>query len=640
MKTAFIASLLALSALTPAMAKTSDKTIMTVAGKKVPVSEFEYFFHKSNGQQDKLVTPEEYAELFSVYKMKVADAEAAGVDTMATFKAEFANYCHELMLPYIRVQAVEDSLVNEAYRHTLTEREVSHIMLDKGNTPQMKEQARMTLDSIRTAILNGADFKELALKYSIDGSVKYNGGTLGFLPVGRLPYSFEKATYDTPVGGLSEIVETPFGLHLIKVESERKNVGEVLAQHILLLTQGKSPEEQAVAKAKIDSIYDVIVAGGDFDAIAKQYSEDPGSAREGGMLPWFGKGMMVPEFEETSFTLNDGEISKPFATSYGYHIVKRLSHRDVRPLAEVREAIVESMKRDDRYNAPEKAGYELLKKRYNALVFNSDIDALKSEISKKDGLDSATCSQLVAYPVTIAEVDKKKITTGDLFASGMPMSKLSAEDASDFIDYQLEKVMEERLIEAEAARLVATDPDFRNIYNEYRDGMMLFEIANREVWGKASSDEEGLKQYFEAHKSNYKWDASKFKGYVVYTRNDSIGEAFAKYLETEHPSIDSLAEIIDTRFDKQIRMERVLAAKGDDKVVDAVVFNSGDTSAKGPWKYVTLYQGRVIDSPEEMLDVRGAVIADFQNELEKQWVERLKRKYPIKVDKKLLKSVQ
>lgn len=640
MKTAFIASLLALSALTPAMAKTSDKTIMTIAGKKIPVSEFEYFYHKSNGQQNKFVSPEEYAELFSVYKMKVADAEAAGVDTMAAFKAEFANYCHELMLPYIRVKAVEDSLVNESYRHTLTEREVSHIMLDKGNTPEMEKQARIRLDSIKTAIKNGADFKELARKYSIDGSVQYNGGTLGFLPVGRLPYSFEKATYDTPVGELSEIVETPFGLHLIKVESERKNAGEVLAQHILVLTQGKTPEEQALAKAKIDSIYEVVIVVGDFDELAMKYSEDPGSARDGGKLPWFGKGRMVPEFEETSFTLNDGEISKPFETSYGYHIVKRISHRDVRPLDEVREAILESMKRDDRYAAPERAGYEQLKKRYNALVFTAELDAVKSEISKKEGLDSAMCAALAAHPVTVAEVNKKKITTADLFASGMPNSSMSSGEASDFIDYQLERVIDDRLIEAEAATLVATDPDFRNVYNEYRDGMMLFEIANKEVWSKASSDEDGLKRYFETHKSKYKWDASKFKGYVVYTRNDSIGEAFARYLETERPSIDSLSDVIANRFESQIRMERVLAAKGDDKVVDAVVFKSGDTLAKGPWKYVTLYQDKVIDSPEEMSDVRGAVIADYQNELEKQWVERLKRKYPIKVDKKLLKSVQ
>lgn len=640
MKTAFIASLIALSAAMPTMAKTSDKTIMTIAGEKIPVSEFEYFYHKSNGQQSKSISPEEYAELFSVYKLKVADARAAGVDTTREFRAEFDKYCRELIQPYLRVQSVEDSLVNVAYNHLLTDRVVSHIMLDKGNSPEAEQAVRATLDSIRTAIINGADFKELAVKYSIDGSVQYNGGTLGVLPVGRLPYSFEEATYDTPVGELSGIVETPFGLHLIRVESESKNVGEVSAQHILLLTQGKSPEEQKIAKARIDSIYNVVVAGGDFSDLAKRYSEDPGSAADGGMLPWFGKGMMVPEFEEISFSLNDGEISKPFSTSYGYHIVKRLSHRDVRPLAEMREQIIDAMKRDGRYGEAEKAGFERLKKRYNALVFTSEIDGIKAEIKRKGALDSLMCATLVSSPVTIGEVAKKKITTADIFAGGLPSSSLEPDEASDFIDYSMRKAVEDRLIDAEAARLVATDANFRHLYNEYRDGMMLFEVANREVWGKAAADEEGLKKYFEEHKSQYKWDSPKFKGYVVYTRNDSIGEAFAKYLETEHPSIDSLAEVIDSRFDKQIRMERVLAAKGDDKVVDAAVFKAGDASAKGTWKYVTLYQGRVIDSPEEMSDVRGAVISDYQNLLEKQWVERLKGEYPIKVDKKLLKKVQ
>jgi len=320
--------------------------------------------------------------------------------------------------------------------------------------------------------------------------------------------------------------------------------------------------------------------------------------------------------------------------------VKRLEHRDVGPLADMREQIIETMKRDGRYNEAEKAGFELLKKRYNALVFNSEIDGIKAEINRKGALDSLMCATLVASPVTIGEVDKKKITTADIFAGGLPGSSLDPDEASDFIDFSMRKAVEDRLIDAEAARLVATDANFRNLYNEYRDGMMLFEVANREVWGKAAADEEGLKKYFEEHKSQYKWDSPKFKGYVVYTRNDSVGEAFAKYLETEHPSIDTLADVIDSRFDKQIRMERVLAAKGDDKVVDAVVFKSGDASAKGTWKYVTLYQGRVIDSPEEMSDVRGAVISDYQNLLEKQWVERLKGEYPIKVDKKLLKKVQ
>ncbi len=640
MKTAFIASLIALSAVMPAMAKKSDKTIMTIAGEKVPVSEFEYFYHKSSGQQSKPISPEEYAELFSVYKLKVADAQAAGIDTTSAFKAEFEKYCHELILPYLRVQSVEDSLVNVAYNHFLTDREVSHIMLDKGSTPAAKEAAKATLDSIRAAIENGADFKELAVKYSIDGSVKYNGGKLGFIPVGRLPYSFEEAAYDTPVGSLSGIVETPFGFHLLKIESERKNAGEVLAQHILILTQGKSDEEKEIAKAKIDSIYGVIANGGDFSALAEQYSEDPGSASDGGMLPWFGRGMMVPEFEETSFTLNDGEVSKPFSTSYGYHIVKRLSHRDAAALADMRPQIIEMMKRDGRYDEAEKAGYDLLKKLYNALVFTSEIDGIKAEIAKKGVLDSLMCAALISTPVTVGEVAKKKITTADIFADGQPKSSLSPEEASEFIDNVMEDVVEARLIEAETARLVDTDPNFRNLYNEYRDGMMLFEIANREVWGKAAADEDGLKRYFEEHKSKYIWSSPKFKGYVVYTRNDSIGAAFAKYLETEHPAIDTLAEVINTRFDKQIRMERVLVAKGDDKVVDAAVFNSGDASTKGPWKYVALYQGRVLDGPEEMSDVRGAVIADYQNLLEEQWVERLKSKYPIKVDKKLLKTVQ
>lgn len=639
-KNTFILSLFALSAIMPAMAKTDDKTIMTVAGEKVPVSEFEYFYHKNNSQQAQPMTPEEYAELFAVYKLKVADAKATRVDTSAVFKAEFDTYRRELILPYLRDRQLEDSLVNVAYNHLLTNRNVSHIMLPKGDTPEEAQKSRATLDSLRISILNGADFKDTASRHSIDIASARKGGNMGFIPSGRLPYSFEEAAYDTPVGELSGIIETPFGFHLLKIEAERPDPGEVLAKHILLMTQGKSDQEKASVKSMIDSIHTLAVAGEDFDSLAVKFSEDYGSASQGGQLPWFGSGMMVPEFEAMSFSLKDGEISKPFETSYGYHIIKRLDHRGVAPLEEKREALLEGMKRDGRYSLPEKAGFDKLKRQFGAAIYNTEMDGLKSEILKKGHLDNAMRKALVASPVALGEVNKQKITTRDILKAPLPVDTIPANDATAYIDNLLETEIEERLLDAETAVLLATDTDFRNLYTEYRDGMMLFEVANREVWGKAAADEEGLNRYFEQNRDQFKWDAPKFKGYVVYSLNDSVGEEFVNYLMAGNPTIDSIAAAIENRFNKQIRMERILAGKGDDKVVDTVIFNSGNSMNKGRWMYETTYQGRLIEAPEEMADVRGAVVAAYQNLLEENWVKRLKERYPVKIDKKILKSIK
>lgn len=631
----------ALSALVllPVIAKNTDPTVMTVAGKKVPLSEFEYLYNKNNGQQITPMGVDEYAELFKVYKLKVADAEAAGIDTTAAFKAEFKKYRNELAEPYLQDSMEYERLINEAYSHMSREVKVSHVMLDKGKTPSEANIRRATLDSLRTVILNGGDMAEIARKYSIDRSARGNGGELGWIMAGRFPYAFENAAYDTPVDSISEVIESPFGFHIVRVEGERPSRGEVLTRHILKMTRGKDEAAKAIVKTQIDSIYDLLAGGAEFADLAMRESEDPGSAKEGGMLPWFGSGMMVPEFEEVSFSLENGGISKPFATAYGYHIVNRLDSRGVPSLDESRDKIVNMMQRDGRSKLPRQKRIAELRGVFGARLYDNNVESLKASVKDHGSLDSALVATFNAYPVVLGEVDGNVFSTINLFADALPQPVMTPDDAAAYIDSKLEAMLDDLTVDAEIARVEKNDADFRNLVNEYHDGMLLFEVSNEKVWNRASTDKEGQNAYFEAHRDKYTWDSPKYKGYIIYTVNDSVAALVDEYLKT-NPSTDSLAVKLSAQFKRMARAERVLAGKGDNKMVDYLQFGGEAPEMRGVWKHAVLFGGELIDAPQEAADVKGALITDYQADLEKQWVEELKSKYPVKVNKKALKKLQ
>lgn len=553
--------------------KPKDPVLMTVDGKSVGLSEFEYLFNKNNKQQQTPVTVDEYLDMFTLYKLKVADALAAGIDTTAAFRKEFEGYRRDLMRPYLIDKTEEERLINEAYSHYPEEVEASHIMLSLGESPEEAATNIHKLDSLRTAIANGADFAALAKKYSIDRSAPRNGGNLGYIVAGRYPYAFEKVVYDTPEGEISQVFDTPFGYHIVKVGKRRPASGEVQARHILKLTQGKHPNEAELAKVKIDSIYNVLKNGADFETVAKAESEDPGSAAKGGMLGWFGRGRMVPEFEKTAFALADSAISEPFATSYGYHIVQTLGHRSVASLEDARPQILQMMQRDGRAMIPRQKRLDYLRSRF-----------------QKSAKDSLT---------------------------------------------------DEQVIELEAARLAAENTDFANLLREYHDGMLLFEVSNGKIWEGAAKDTLGLTEFFEANRPKYNFAAPKFKGYFIYTSTDSMLTEIKKFIaDKDSYQPDSLAAALKDKFGGDVRMERVLAGKGDNRVVDHEVYGAPRPEFKGKWLYWTSWHGRMIDAPESVADARGAVIADYQAKLEREWNDSLKARHKVKINNKVLKKLK
>lgn len=636
-----IASLLLGSALLATAAK--DPVLMKINGKDIKLSEFEYLYHKNSQQQIEKETLEQYVDRFVTYKLKVADAEAAGIDTLRTFKREFSGYKKDIIKPFLEDSTVRERLVEEAYSHKLKNVNIDHFMYALGNDYGENLKNTAFVDSIRQCVLNGEKWEDLALKYSIDGSVKNNKGHYGFITAGTFPYEFEKVVYETPVGQISKPFRTDFGIHMIRVNEIRDDEGEVRCQHILKMfprVRVVTDSMKIATKNKIDSIYAALKAGADFNELAKKESDDHGSAKNGGELPWFGRGRMVPPFEQHAFDMAVGEMCEPFETNYGYHIIKKLETRSTPSLEEARKGIEQSIKRDKRNIAPRQERIKQLKQQYNYKVSPKLHAYLTDAIARHGQYDSAFVAGVIAGSnEPLFTFAKQTVPVSAIAAKLNKKAKLDNNVAVSYIESLIDQKSDEVIMEYYGDNIINDTPEFANLLNEYRDGMLLFEISNRRVWNAAGKDTLGLTNYFEANRSKYTWDAPRFKGIILNATNDSTLNAVKADIQAMRGEpMDSITTALHRKYASDIKMERMLMAQGENKSVDYLFFNG--PKLEGKYTTAMVLTGGLINQPEELADVRGQVTSDYQDVLEKKWVDQLKKKYPVYIDKKVLKKVK
>ncbi len=640
MKVKLLISSLLLGTAILAIAK-GDPVLMTINGKDIKLSEFEYLYHKNNQQQVEKETLEQYVDRFVLYKQKVADAEAAGIDTTEVFKKEFEGYQKDLAGPYMTEDTTYHwQMVAEAYERYKKEIDIDHFMLPLGNYAEATEHGMNLMDSLRNCILAGENWEDLAMKYSSDPSKDRNKGHYGYVSACMFPYSFENVLYNTPVGSVSAPFKTPYGIHMIRVNGVRDR-NDVHAKHILkLFPQGATEEQKAVCKQQMDSIYDLLKAGANFEELAKAESQD-GSARNGGELGWFGRGRMVQPFEDVAFSLADGEISKPFATQYGYHIVKKVAH-GVMPIGELRPLIETAISRDERNTLINERRIEELKTKYNYKL-NPALDTYLTKALTANGgkLDSTFVAQNIkgiTMPL-FTYADKKSVPVANLLPLLNTKTRFAdAEGAKKYILSKVNTIADNVLTEHNGRELVKNNPEYQNILNEYRDGMLLFEISNRRVWKAAGKDTVGLEQYYAANRDKYTWDEPHFKGIILSAKNDSVLDLVKADMKTM--SGEALIDALHQKYGTNIRMERMVVKEGENTFADYLAFHKGERPKRANFDSFMILEGGIINQPEEMSDVRGAVTSDYQDVLEQRWKEELEAKYPAKINKKVLKQVK
>lgn len=570
----------------------NDRVLMTIAGEPVMASEFMYIYQKNNQEttiEQKNI--DEYLDLFINFKLKVHEAQQQGIDTTEAFKKELASYRAQATPKYMKDQAAIDSLVLMSYNRMAHDRRAAHIAI-------------------------------------------------------QCPMNADDSTTEAALAKINDI-------------RERVTVGKPV----------KNKKGKVIKQVKED-----------FFEVAKAESTDPSVKDNGGELGWITPFRYVYPFENAVYTTPIGEITPVFRSAYGFHIAlveEEIDH------VEVNAAHIMKMvpRGDEQADSIAKIQIDSI---YQAVMAGADFAEMAKKYSddKGSGMRGGDLNWFgrgyMVKPFEEAAFALKD--SGDICAPfksnfgwhfillkgrrGMqPFEDVQAQISKNvqrderikeadrsFIEktraeYNLPAELSDDEVKAYAdAHLEEKYTDLRNLVKEYHDGILLFDVSLKEVWNKASEDTEGLTAFFNANKKNYTWDKPRFKGYLVQCKDAATEKAVRAIIRNSHrDSVDSYIakriNIVDSV--KYVKCTRGLWAQGQSQAIDKYGFKIKDAEFEpNPELPRVIAIGRIIKAPEEYMDERGKVTSDYQDELEKQWIEQLKAKYPVWVDLEVFESLK
>jgi peptidyl-prolyl cis-trans isomerase SurA len=609
-------------------------TVFTVNKKPVTTDEFTYLYRKNHQNKSEEFTKpkiEEYLDLFINFKLKVTEAQARGIDTTDAFRKEFNTYRDELRKPYLPDSKLLDSLVELTYERMKYEVKASHILirLPPDASPADTIAAYKKILALREQAVQGEDFSMLAQKNSEDESAKFNKGDLGYFSALQMVYPFESAAYATAVGSVSTPIRTRFGYHIIKVFDKRLSSGEVEISHILIRTGENKDNEKS--KNTIFEIYDQLQKGVSWDELCRQYSEDPSSKDNGGKMRPFGRGMMaaVPQFEDAAFALkNPGEVSDPFESQYGWHLIKLERKIPLASFKDVAPTLRNKVSRDDRVQLSKQMLYAKLKKengfKENELIKQQLFGLADSTLTKGDWKVSYAKTN-----ETLFSVGQMKYSAGDFIKFAKKNQKASRSTPVKYLEQLYNTFADQSLLEAVEKTIADKNPEYKWLLKEYYEGILLFDIMEKEVWNRASLDSIGQQKYFNDHTSNYK-AGDRISGKVYSSTTKSHIEALTRALGQKDSSL--VSQLVDSL---KIRAEAGSFEKSDRQVFNKIEWKPGLYSSENNNLHYVIVVNKILPpGPKTFNEARPEVISDYQNFLEKQWIAQLKKKYPVKVNKK------
>lgn len=624
-------------------AQDKNATVLTIAGENVSREEFENIFRKNN--RDSVVTPkalDEYMELFVNFKLKVKEARSLGLDTVKKFRDELAGYRSQLARPYLTDNSLLDEMVKEAYERSKQEVRARHLLikLEPGASPDDTVKAWNRIMSIRERIVKGENFGTVATNMSEDPSAKENGGDLGYFSVFQMVYPFEDAAYSQPVGQVTMPVRTRFGYHLLLVEDRRPSRGEILTAHIMIKPKAETDGEKN-AESKINEIYQRAISGESFAELAAKYSEDGSSAKKGGELPWFGTNKMVIEFEDAAYALEkDGDISKPFKTSYGWHIVKRLAKKNIPTFQESEKELRGKVSKDSRSEKTRTAFIDRLKKDYR---FSYDENALKPLLAKAD--TNVFKGQLnvkkKALRKTLFSIDGKNYPVQDFYNSIITRKGVRTKmSPQDYLKTEAANFAQNQLLKHEDSKLEEKHDAFRLLMNEYREGILLFELTDQKVWGKAMKDTLGLLQYYEGNKSKFMWPERADAAIITCSNADMATQA--RQMIAEGKDFKEIAAVLNADSQLNFQVEEGVYAKDDREVFSKVEWKkglSGNVVLNDQVMFVNIKE-ILLPQEKKFTEAKGLITSEYQNYLEQQWIVELRAKYPFTIHRPVLHSIK
>lgn len=629
--------------------QTPAQTLFTYAGHAVDAKEFLKSYHKMNAGE-KAVNKEksirEYLKLYIQSRLKIREAYERHYDTAAAFQEEINTLRHQLMANYMMDADTYQQLAREAWARSQRDILVQHIFIPYQTKNQVSDSAIARL-KIREAFLElttGKKFEEVALKYSADPEVSNNKGTIGFITVFSLPYSFENIVYNLMPGQYSEPYKSPFGYHIFKNVKERKSVGSIrIAQILLALPPGSTPDEKKKNEQLADSLYQRLLKGDDFAKLASQFSNDYISAASGGQLPEFFPGTYDPVFENAVFSLPvNGSISKPFLTTYGYHIVKRVSFSppSATPSKEALDLIKIRLDKDDRVELAKEALINRIKNQAGFRMAELPMSLLKNFIDSALKNKPAPAGNSLNKEFVLLKIGDQEKTVGDLVAYAETNSWQDDETGNFSFEHRLDEFIRSSILDFYKNHLEEYNEEFREQMKELTEGNLFFDIMMKEVWNKAQTDSAGQAAFYNQNRKNYRWNKSA-DAVIFYCGNEETAYTLRKLLIKQPAEWKSKTEEFMDRVTTdsgRFEWNRIPGLQKNTPIRGMwtnVETNPQDKSAAFAWVIKVYIQ----PAQKSFIEARGDVIADYQNELDRQWTEVLKKKYPVQVNENVVQSL-
>lgn len=616
-------------------AQGKDQVLLIVGNDSVSSSEFTKIYNKNldlvkdENQKDL----DNYLNLFIEYQLKLSEARRLKLDEDKSYLKEYNSYKRQLTNSYVSENTVTDELVEEAYERMKWDVKASHILILLDENSKDTIQAYNRLTDLRPR-LEREDIADLKTELHDGKTVIVED--LGYFSVFKMVYNFENVAFNTNVGEVSKPFRTRFGYHILKIEDKRPSKGTITAAHIMIANQQK--DSTVIPEQRIRTIYKKLQSGEDFEDLAKQFSDDKGSAKNGGELRPFKSGdLSSPDFESQVFSLaENGDYSEPFQTKFGWHIAKRIKIEPIADFRSLRSTIENRVKRDSRSQLINEALVEQIRGDYKIHENNSGLAYFVSILNNEFYERQWKLPQDLKSNETLFSIEDQDYTYEEFakFLQGQ-QAEYYKKKVSFPIIYQktYDKFFSSSLIRYRREHLEEENEEFSSILKEYRDGLLLFELMESQIWNKASADSTGLRQFYNEHRDAYGWSAR-----VDLVMASASDRSDLEQLKTENFSFNNFEAL---REDYQSSGSNIMFTSG---VFEVGASNLPKDLATEPGDTKIYFHNNSFHliSIKEFLEPRlktfdeakGAVTNDYQVEIENQWMDDLKKRFPIWVNEK------
>ncbi len=628
----------------------SAQTLFTYGPYKADAKDFLRAFNKNNTQVtgNKAQVMRDYLDLYVKSKLKVREAYERRYDTLLTIRTEVENLRAQIAEGFMTDPEIINRLQKEAFQRSLKHIRVAHIFIAFRNPAGVSDTmaAMKKKDQLLARLQKGEDFGKLASELSDDPTAKSNNGEIGFVTAFTLPYEFENALYATAPGKVSVPVRSKIGYHIFKNLEERKSPGKMKARQILLAFPPDATDKVKQQIALLaDSLYKRLQAGDAFATLATTFSNDYISAVSGGLMPELSVGQYDPMFEKNLWALaKDGAISKPFQTSHGWHILKRES---VKPpvtdpankdyLQELQQKIIA----DSRWKASKEHIYKQVKEKAGLkILLNNDIAFRAYSDSLLDRLPMQEAGRSLSATTPVFTIGTEVYDLAAWYNYAIVYRFRQDGTGAKPHDQVREEWLQHAMFEYYKKHLEEFNEEFKNQMAEFRDGNLFFEVMQQEVWTKAQADTAALLALYEKNKKQYTWQQSA-DVVIFFCSDPSIAQTIYDKVKanpadwrkiTDQYSEKVLADSSRYEWNQVPNLNKQVPKAG---MMTAPVVNQTDNTAS--FAYIFNAYPQLLQ--RTFNEAKGIVINDYQAILEKEWEEVLKKKYPVKLDEKVLAEI-